>query len=317
MNRFTAAAIAAGTIALAACASDQATGTGALGFDAAISLASAYSTVPSGYNSLTSSFASGAEAGFQPGFDGAMGRRGGFGPPGAGPGFGLGLMGGGLDGHFLGDGIGRDFFHADTSCAFSATTGLVTCGPTTRNGLTITRVSAYTTAAGAAQSTIDSTTNAVASTATVTGTVVHMHRDSAGVIDTSTSAVNEQSAQTVTGLAGGSSARTINGSSAGSESTVGTSSQGAFTANRTAGDTVTGVVVPAASTSDPHPYPTAGSVVRSMQATVTISGQSPTTSSRREVITYDGSATAKIVITVDGTTQNCTVPLPHGRLTCS
>jgi hypothetical protein len=63
-------------------------------------------------------------------------------------------------------------------------------------------------------------------------------------------------------------------------------------------------------------YPTAGTVIRAMSATVTVSGQSPSTSSRREVITYDGSATAKVVITQDGTTQNCTLPLPHARLTC-
>jgi hypothetical protein len=54
-----------------------------------------------------------------------------------------------------------------------------------------------------------------------------------------------------------------------------------------------------------------------MNASVTITGQSPAVSSRREVVTYDGSATAKVVITHDSTTQNCTLPLPRGRLTCS
>jgi hypothetical protein len=34
------------------------------------------------------------------------------------------------------------------------------------------------------------------------------------------------------------------------------------------------------------------------------------------VITYDGSATAKVVITLNGVTENCTLPLPHGRLAC-
>jgi hypothetical protein len=53
-----------------------------------------------------------------------------------------------------------------------------------------------------------------------------------------------------------------------------------------------------------------------MKVTVTVSGQSPATTTRREVITYDGSATAKVVITHDGTTQNCTLPLPFGHLTC-
>jgi len=39
--------------------------------------------------------------------------------------------------------------------------------------------------------------------------------------------------------------------------------------------------------------------------------------SRREVITYDGSATAKVEITENGTTRNCTRPLPRGPLSCS
>ena len=39
--------------------------------------------------------------------------------------------------------------------------------------------------------------------------------------------------------------------------------------------------------------------------------------SRREVITYDGSATAKVEITENGTTRNCTRPLPRGQLSCS
>jgi hypothetical protein len=107
----------------------------------------------------------------------------------------------------------------------------------------------------------------------------------------------------------------VNGASSGTENTTGTSRQGAFTATRVTGDTIKGVVIPA-STSTTPPYPTAGTVIRAMSATVTISGQSPATSSRREVITYDGSTTAKVVITQDGTTQNCTLPLPHGRLTC-
>jgi hypothetical protein len=33
-------------------------------------------------------------------------------------------------------------------------------------------------------------------------------------------------------------------------------------------------------------------------------------------VSYDGTANAKVVITVDGTVQNCTLPLPHGKLVC-
>jgi hypothetical protein len=297
-------AIAAG--AIAACSDSSS----APASDLAITMASAYSATPAGFSNLNSSFASDSMAGpFEPGF----GRRGpgrgrGFEGPGHGPGFGLGLMGGGLFGPFIGDGPGGLFRHDSTACAYAS--GVVTCGPkTTRDGLTITTTAKYTTAAGVAQSKPDSTTNTAVTTVKVTGTATRR--------DSSKSVVDESSSQTITGLAKGSTQRTVNGASAGSETTTGTSSQGAFTAKRVTGDTVKNVVipVPTSATSGPS-YPTAGTVIRAMSATVTISGQSPTNSSRREVITYDGTATAKVVITQDGTTQTCTLPLPHGRLTC-
>jgi len=53
-----------------------------------------------------------------------------------------------------------------------------------------------------------------------------------------------------------------------------------------------------------------------MTATVAIQGQTPTTHSRREVITYNGTATATIVITQDGTTKTCSLPLPRGMPSC-
>jgi hypothetical protein len=54
-----------------------------------------------------------------------------------------------------------------------------------------------------------------------------------------------------------------------------------------------------------------------MQATLKYAGEDAVTLSRREVVTYDGSATAKVVITQDGATRNCTRPLPRGPLSCS
>ena len=134
--------------------------------------------------------------------------------------------------------------------------------------------------------------------------------------DSSSSTIDLSSSQTVSGLAPGSTGLTMNSTSSGTESATGTSHEGAFTAKRVAGDTVKGVVIPFPSAARLLPYPTAGTIIRSMSATVTLTGQAATTSSRREVITYDGSATAKVVITQDGETQNCTLPLPFGRLTC-
>jgi len=122
-------------------------------------------------------------------------------------------------------------------------------------------------------------------------------------------------AATVAGLASGSTKRTVNGTSQGEESTTGTSSKGAFTAKRVAADTSKGIEIPIEN--GKATYPTAGTIIRAMNATVTFAGATPVTASRREVITYDGSATAKIVITINGETKNCTMALPRGRPSCS
>jgi hypothetical protein len=266
---------------------------------------SAFSSVPAGFSQLSSSFDSTGGPGdgpFRPEFEGRGHRHG----PGGGPGFGLGFMGGGLGGLFF----GGEFFHfrGDGNCAFASSTGLVTCTANTRDGLTVTRVSSYKNAAGQAQEKVDSTTNTIATTTTVKGTATRR--------DSSTSDIDEKSSQTATGLAKGSAQRTINGASAGSETTNGKSADGAFTSKRVAGDTITNLVIPNPSSSTTPPYPTAGTVIRSISVTVTLAGQAATTHARREVVTYDGSATARVVITQDGTTQNCTLPLPRGRLTC-
>jgi hypothetical protein len=127
--------------------------------------------------------------------------------------------------------------------------------------------------------------------------------------------VQHSSTRTVSGLASGSTQRTVNGASKGTEQSSGKTEDGtSFTASRLVADTTTGLVVPL---QDGRPtYPTQGTIVRVMQATVTLDGKSPTSSSRKEVVTYDGSATAKVTITKNGTTKNCTMPLPFGRLEC-
>lgn len=302
MNRVRILCLAGGAIIAAACSE---TSSPSNLFD--LTSSSAFSSVPAGFSQLSSSFDSTAAPGdssFCPQFGGRRGH--GPGGPGGEPGFGLGFMGGGLGGLFF----GAELFHVrgnTGNCAFQSSTGLVTCTGNTRDGLTVTRVSSYKNGSGQAQEKVDSTTNDVATTTTVKGTATRR--------DSSTSVVDETSTQKVTGLAKGSTQRTINGASAGSESTTGNSDQGAFTSKRVAGDTITNVVIPAP-TSSAMSYPTAGTIIRSITATVTLSGQAATTHSRREVVTYDGSTTAKVVITEDGTTQNCTLPLPRGRLTC-
>lgn len=262
------------------------------------------------------------------------------------------LMGGGLGDAFLGA-IGRGSGRGDqgpfgggfTSCngTYSSSTGRVACATQTLpNGLTVTRSIGFTDASGAAQSAFDSvTTNTINVQSSVSGTVTYAAgSDSAGPhggrggycdgrgehglllgdtarILNATTKVSSASNRTVTGLASGSSQRTVNGISGSTESTTGTSSRGDFTATRLAADTTTGLVVPIPTTSSGPTYPTAGTVIRVMKATLTYSGASPASISRREVVTYDGSATAKVVITQNDSTKTCTKPLPRGPLSCS
>lgn len=287
---------AAGIVAVVACSdSTSPTSTSSL-------LAAAFLTTPAGFSATDNTFAAAGDAGTAWMPDRNAHDDG-------------GMMGGGLRPEFFGGlALGRGWDHGPfglsdflSNCTLG-TSGRVTCPDVTRGGLTISRSFAFTDAAGAAQSAPNFSTNTINEQIAVSGTVTR--RD--GRV---TSTVQHTSDRTVSGLAAGSTQRTVNGASKGTEQSSGTTADGtAFTASRVAGDTTTGLIVPI---QDGRPtYPTAGTVIRGMEATVTVTGKSPVTSSRREVITYDGSTTAKVVITKNGTTKNCTLPLPFGRLTC-
>ncbi len=271
-------------------------------------LLDAFESAPLAMSNVSSTFSDAAEQDSTPW--GPRGQRG-DGPGRRGPHRGpLGfMMGGGLGDAFLGIGFGPKFGHrppADATCAFNAGTGRLECTGT-HNGLTIVRSASFLDVGGATQTAFDSvTTNTINTRIRVTGTLTR--RDGA------TSTVDNESDRTVTGLADGSAQRTVNGTSRGQESTAGTNDNGAFSAERTAGDTVENVVIPVV---DGKPsYPTAGTIIRSMRVGLTVAGGAPTTKSRREVITFDGSSTATIVITHDGVTRTCQLPLPKGRPSC-
>ena len=255
-----------------------------------------------------------------------------------GPHDGGGFMGGGLGSHFLGDDFGPDHRRGhfgedgmDGNCTFSAASGRVECAPVVHHGLTIVRSAQYLDASGNVQQARDTAaTNTINTLTTVSGTAVFDGRrghhddgddhvasatsgsDASRPADTTTVALTSD--RTVTGLASGSSSRTVNAKSAGTETTKGRDSTGHFTIVRVAGDTISALVIPVSATGGS--YPTSGTIVRSMQATLTYDGAASTTTARREVITFDGSAVAKMVVTKNGTTQSCTIPLPHGRPTC-
>src|SRR5690606_32285165 len=125
--------------------------------------------------------------------------------------------------------------------------------------------------------------------------------------------IAHKSNRTITCLEQGSTQRTVDGTSIGTEKTTGTMDAGAFEALRTVNDTTTGIIIPLV---DGRPtYPSAGRVSRNMSVAVTVDGET-TTHARSEIITYDGTAAGKVVITQDGTTKNCTLALPRGKLVC-
>lgn len=273
---------------------------------ALLSLTDAFTVLPAGYTLNNTSFSPGdaAEPAFIPNMARGMaqGREHG------------GLIGGGFGLDFLGGiGFGRGFGQGPFGggalrgdCTFSSTTGRVTCPAETHDGLTVNRSFAFSTTAGTAQAKPDSTTNTLNSQITVSGT--RTRRDSA------VSTINSSSNRTVIGLAYNATQRTVNGTSAATETTTGKVSEGAFTSTRVVGDTTSGVIVPLVA--GRPTYPTAGTVIRHMKVSMTVAGKT-TSHERRELVTYNGTATASLVITQDGTSKTCTLPLPHGKPSCS
>jgi len=320
-SRTLALALSSSLLGAAACSSNDVSSP--LGMRGLTS-ASAFNTPVAGFNEVSSSFAPGDGSGMSPwmpdrmsggplgmAFGGFGGGDGGIGGPGMG-----GLMGGGMDGAFVGGesrgrGSERGPFAGgiDDSCVFAAATGDVTCGPTTRNGITVTRIGTFKTTSGVAQAKPDSTTDFDRTRFTVSGTTTAR----SGV----TSTIASSSDRTSTGLSYTSTKRTVNGKSAGSENSTGTNRDGVkFTSVRTSGDTTVGLVVPRSASTTTPSYPTTGVVTRSMKVVMSLDGAAATTSTRREVVTYDGTATTKVTITQDGTTKNCTMALPRGKLVC-
>jgi hypothetical protein len=331
-----------GAATLSAAACQDSTGTSASALTRA-ALAAALSSVPVGYGDLATSYvgtttaaASSAGLWVGGGRDASFNRG--------------ELMGGGLQDNFAGAigfasrGGQRGPFGGGLNCttpSFDTATERVLCADVTSNGVTSSRSAQYLTTAGAVQQAFDTlTTNSVNVQSKVTGTIVfNAAADSAtardrgknswgrgrGPVgrllgDTSTiliasTAINSSSSRTTTGLASGSAQRTVNGTSSGQESTTGTSSRGSFTATRTVGDTTFGLIIPVVTGSTS--YPTAGTVIRSIQAMLKYTNEDAVALVRREVVTYDGSATAKVSITENGTTKSCTRALPRGALTCS
>ena len=316
------ARLALGVAMLAATACADSMGSDGLLSDAALFNA-AFSATPAAFSNVESSYGGGSSAdGYIGAIAGEMrGPRGQGGPSGGrgtggrrghgghghghGPGFG-GFMGGGLL-HGL-DGLHRGGRPGSTDLTGCTLVALrVTCADEIRHGLTISRSYAFATAGGTPQGSIDSTTNSVNARRTVTGTIERRNG--------ATSTIDHTSDRTVTGLAAGSTARTINGTSSGTETTTFTNAEGVtVTLAHVASDAIRNVIVPVSTGT--VSYPMSGTVERSMRVTITEGTAGPRTLTRSELLTYDGSATASLVITTNGVSRSCTVALPRGRPVC-
>lgn len=285
----------------AGCSSDAATGPGATPGVASPQLASAFAAAPlSADKAITSWDASAGAPGWAPRSDHFEG----------------GFMGGGLGALFVGKGFalgfgqGRtgDAEHLPEDCDRRGGGGRMDCPEDNVGGLSITRSVVYRDAGGSAQAAFDAlTTNTIDETVSVSGTVTRP--------DSDVTTIDLHSERSVTGLKPGSEKRTVSGTSAGKETTVGRDSIGDFTAIRSVADTTDDVSLPVPAYYTPT-FPTSGRIVRTISASFAYAGRSARTSLRREVITYDGSATASVVITQDGSTKTCTLPLPNGKLNC-
>lgn len=273
-------------------------------------LADAFVGVPVGFASTESSFSGVENEDWRPTRRRHPGRGGPFGGA-----FGIGPMGGGIGADFQ-DGAGFRAGHARgpfgglvpaAACPFNPGAGKAVCAPVTdRRGLTVERWVIWTDMNGTVQAAPDSTTYSRQTHAEVYGTVPAR--------ENATRTVRHVSDRLITGLQQGSAQRTVDGTSAGTETVTGTAAEGAFTAERVVADTTRGLVIPVRA--DGRSYPIAGTVIRRMSATVTLAGVTSESANWREQLTYDGSATATLVITRNGETKTCAVPLPMGRPVC-
>ena len=318
-------AIAAAGFALAACSDLNSSA------DNTVALAAAFQTVPVGFSATSNSFDASGDAGL-PFFPGPMSAPVGFhdNPGGGGDhgghgdrhdGFGEGglrglLMGGGLGPDFIGAiGFGRGrgrgpfgIFNLPDSCTYDAGTGRVGCPDKTERGLTVSASFAFKDDGGASQPKFDTlTTNLVNAKVNVSGTVTRRE-------GTTTSTVHDTSDRTIEGLAPGKTERKIKGTASAHEDVAGTRDSVKFTATRVVYDTTKNLVIPIV---DGRPtLPDSGTVIRNMSVSITPEGGTTTSKSRREEVTFDGTNVVTVKLTVDGTTQNCTITLPSKKLVC-
>lgn len=194
------------------------------------------------------------------------------------------------------------------SCTYDATTKWTTCGPTTQNGMTVTRQVQFLDGKGNAQQRPDTATRSMKSKTTVTGTIT---------MKNGSTKVNRTSEETVTGLGPASTQRVVNGTASGTEDSKVTDTRGTMTMSRQYADTTKNLTF-SSSMTPLSPWPTAGSVVRQMKSTAKLNDGTPKDYASREERTYEAGGKVTIKTTINGQTRTCVVVMgTTAKPTCS
>lgn len=191
-----------------------------------------------------------------------------------------------------------------SACSYVAATQNFSCPPVNANGLTITVSYTLLDAAGHSQSTPDAaTTAAIRTVSTVKGTTTVSGASSF----TGTLTIDRTDDMTLSGLLSG--VHTLNGTGAGTSESVLTINGLNVHTSTTDRSTTTNVVLPRSGSGSA--WPVSGTIA-SDQTLVSATGSSPSlTTNIHTVVTFNGSSNITLVVTVGGTTINCTLNLSN------
>ena len=185
------------------------------------------------------------------------------------------------------------------TCAYNATTKWTTCGPSTLNGLTITREMQFLDSTGTPQQMPNSATRSMKSKTTVTGTKTIQTPTSTGTIT-----ISRTSDETVTGLGPSSAQRVVNGTATGAENSEGTDTRGTMAVQRTYTDSTIAMTF-AAVFNPASPWPISGKIVRNVTATATFNGGTAKNYTSREEKTFETGGKVTMKMTMNGQTRTC------------
>lgn len=186
-----------------------------------------------------------------------------------------------------------------STCTWDAAAARWTCAPVLMGNLTITRSFAFYDANGVAQEYPDrSTTRSMNSQIDVTGTMA---------LTGGSLTVDRHNNTTIAGL--GTATFTINGSETGTTRSVHVAQGGTSTFDEAYANTTSDLVVPAPPS---RGYPLSGTQSHVSTVTATYSFMPSQTHTTAVVVTFNGTSTAALSITIDGTTRQCTIDLTTG-----